>query len=498
MGSPSTDRELVRRHGFYKYCQLAWEHIPLEKECVWEPHMRVICDHYQAMVRGEMPDLINPELPENELVVNVPPGMSKTIITSILLCTWDWGPNERPDKRYIYASYSDELVTRDGWRARQLMLSDWWQDRWGERAGGATIVDGEKAAKTLFYTTKGGMRLATTMNGQVTGFHAHILVVDDPLKPKDIQAGGDAAREKLEKCNETWDQTFSSRTGDAANFKRIVIMQRLHYNDLAGLLIKRGARALVLPMEFEPSRAYVSEWGSDWRTKPGELLAPRRFPDHVIVTKKSENSLRDWATQYQQRPSPEDGSLFLRDFFSRRWDILPPMSKWIISVDATFKETKKSDYCVVQCQGMRTATEFYLIDQFRRRAGFYDAINMVKTMKAKWPNISTILVEDKANGSAIVEALRRTYTGVTAVTPEGGKEARANRCEPLYRENCVFPSDRIAPWMEEYIEEHIAFPAGENDDQVDCSTQGFNWLSTKTASAIRKRAMANVRGGRFR
>lgn len=490
MGSPSTDRELVKRFGFWKYCQLAWEHIPLETHCVWEPHMRLVCDHYQALMRGE--------LPENDLVVNVPPGLSKTVLTTILLPTWDWGANEHPERRYIIASYSEDLVTRDGWRTRDLMLSEWWQERWGEKVGGPTIVDGTRAAKTFFTTTKNGMRLATTMNGQVTGFHGHVLIVDDPLKPKDIQAGGDAAREKLEKCNELWDQTFSSRTAEPETFKRIVIMQRLHYGDLAGLLMKRGARALVLPMEFEPNRAYESQWGSDWRTQAGELLAPQRFPARVVATRKLENSLRDYATQYQQRPSPEDGSLFLRDFFSRRWDILPPMSKWIISVDATFKETKKSDFCVVQCQGMRDPTNFYLIDQARRRAGFYDAINMVATMKKKWPSVSTILVEDKANGSAIVEALKRIYTGVTAITPEGGKEARANRCEPLYRENVWFPSDRISPWMEEYIEEHTAFPAGENDDMVDCSTQGFTWLSTKTASAVRKKAMAAFRSGRLR
>ncbi len=485
MASPSTDRELVKRFGFPKYCQLAWEHIRQETHCIWEPHMELIAKHYQAYLDFEIKDL----------VVNVPPGMSKTVLTAILLMSYDWGPGGRPWTKWIYLSYSESLIHRDAERCRDLMLSDWWQQRWGKPVGGPTIVGGERAGAGYFTNDQNGSRKSTTMDGQITGFHAHRLVVDDPIKPKDIQDGGDPARDKLEKCNLTWDQTISSRSADPVNFGRLCIMQRLHHQDLSSLMLSRGAVGLVLPMEFDPDRAYASKWGDDWRQTKGELLAPVRFPAEVVSERKRFNTLRDYVTQYQQRPNPEDGSIFLREFFSRRWKVLPPMSKMILSVDATLKETSRSDYFVVQCLGMKSVTELYLIDQARKRAGFYDGIQMIKSMRQKWPQAGTVLIEDKANGSAIVEHLRREMTGVVAVNPKGGKESRANACEPLYRSNIWFPDDSLAPWMEELIEEHIAFPHGTHDDSVDCGTQGFGWLGGKSFHAARKKAMENARKG---
>jgi predicted phage terminase large subunit-like protein len=481
MGSPATDRELVRRGGLIKFVQLAWRHVPAQYgDAIIEPHMDLICRHYEAVSRGEL----------KELVVNVPPGCSKSMITNVLWPAWDW--IEKPWRKWMFTSYSEDLALRDAGFTMELVQSEWFRARWGDLF---TVQGGDKAAKRYFLNDKGGSRFSTSMGGAATGMHAHFLVCDDPVKPADIQAGGDPAREALEKCNTRWSQTFSSRSADAATFARVVIMQRLHALDLAGVMAKNGAQVLSLPMEFEPHRKYESEWGDDWRTEEGELLAPKRFPREVIEKRRGEMSLRDWAAQYQQRPSPEDGAIFLRSFFDRRWTILPRMSKTILSVDATFKEKKKSDFFCVQLLGLKSSTEFYLIDQMKQRTGFWGGIELIKQMQRKWPAAGQVVIEDRANGSAIIETLQKSMTGVVAVTPRGGKESRANAAEPLYRSNLWFPHDSLAPWMEDYVDSHLAFPVGEYDDEVDCTTQGVLFLQGKTGGAILAKAMENYRKG---
>lgn len=465
--------------------KLAWHQVE-SSPLSFEPHMQVMCAHYEAVSKGEIRDL----------VVNVPPGMSKSLTTNVFWPAWD--TIEFPWRKWIYTSYDEDLSLRDAGRCKDLVQSAWFQERWGVPKGGVNVNGGDKAAKGYWTTTGGGSRFSTMMGGAVTGFHGHILVCDDPVKPADIQAGGDPAREKLEKCATRWDQTFSSRSSDPATFAKVCIMQRLHSNDLAGIMIKRGAVALVLPMEFEPHLAYESKWGSDWRQEPGDLLAPKRFPREVIEERKGYLSTRDYAAQYQQRPSPEDGSIFLREFFSRRWLNLPPMSRMLISVDASLKESKKSDFFVAQVWGMKTATEFYLIDQVKKRTGFWGGIDVIKGLKAKWPQVNQVVIEDKANGTAIVETLQKAMTGVLPLNPRGGKESRANAAEPLYRSNTWFPADERAPWMDEYISTHLAFPVGDHDDEVDCSTQALLFLQSKTHYAIRKRAMEAVRKGAIR
>lgn len=484
MASPAVDRELVRRGGFAKFCQLAWRHVPSEYgDPVWEPHMDLVCAHYEAVMRGEI----------RELVVNIPPGMSKSVITNVLFPAYDWIDN--PWRKFIYTSYSEDLALRDADRSMALMQSDWFRARWGDRF---EIQGGEKAAKRYFINDKGGSRFSTSMGGAVTGFHCHILVCDDPVKPSDIQAGGDPAKEALEKCNTRWTQTFSSRSADPSTFARVIIMQRLHALDLAGMALRAGAVGLVLPMEFEPHRKYESQWGSDWRTEEGELLAPKRFPADVVQARREGMSLRDYAAQYQQRPAPEDGNIFQKAYFDRRWTVLPKFSRWLISVDATFKERKKSDFFVVQVFGMKSASEFYLVDQAKARAGFWAGLEMIRAMRKKWPLVSEVLVEDKANGTAIIETLQKSMPGVRPVQPKGGKEARANAAEPIYRNNLWVPHESIAPWIEDYVAAHLEFPFGEYDDEIDCTTQALIELQSRTAHARFAQAMANVRKGAIR
>jgi predicted phage terminase large subunit-like protein len=390
-------------------------------------------------------------------------------------------------------AYSEQLSHDFARRMLQLVQSEWYQARWP-----LEILRGARASVSDFWNSKGGRRFSTMMGGEATGVHAHILVVDDPHKPDDLQLGGESAKAALDKAWQRWTDTFSTRRADASTFARICIMQRLHQEDIAGKMVREdGTVHLCLPMEFSITRAYRSKWGDDWRTAEGELLCPKRFPEPVIASEKLRMTARSYAAQHQQMPSPENGTLFMREWFLSRWTTIPNGMKWILSVDASLKDNVDSDFACLQVWAYKGA-EFYLIDQICARMAFSDTVNAIKSMKRKWPMIGQILVEDKANGPAIVDVLKRSVPGVIAVNPEGGKIARAHAVEPFLRAmNCTFPPEHNK-YVEELIEQATLFPVGSNDDMVDAMTQALLWMSGKHRYSQFRKAMANVRGGQLR
>ncbi len=481
MASPAVDVERVKRYGFSEFVKLAWNQIEA-CELIYEPHMDLVCSHYAAVTRGEIRDL----------VVNVPPGTSKSTIGSVLYPCWEWTVD--PTQKHIFVSYDEKLSHDFAKRAMQLMQGEWFQARWPY----VQIEGGERAPVGLFKNTKGGVRFSTMMGGAATGRHGHKLFVDDAHKPDDLKGGGDSAAAALDLAWQRYTETFCRRVADAHKFARIVTMQRLHEEDLAGRMLKDPKVVhLCLPMEFEPQRAYKSEkWGSDLRTVEGELLCPKRFPAEYIDDIKNGPTgmtTRAYAAQMQQRPSPEAGALFMRESFTQRWEVLPVGGRFIMSVDASLKDNRDSDYCVLQVWYYKGA-EYYLVDQVRERMAFSATVEAIKTLKMKWPKIGQVIVEQKANGDAIIDTLKRAMPGVLGINPEGGKFARANAVEPMLRAmNCRFPLH--TKWLGGYIEEFACFPVGSNDDQVDATTQALLFMSGRTRGQTLKKAMSNVRNG---
>lgn len=375
-------------------------------------------------------------------------------------------------------------MIRDAERCRDLINSVWFQERWGVGTEyNLHIPKGDRAAALYFVNHMAGSRFATTIDGQATGMHADIQICDDPIKPADIQKGGDEARQKLEDVNFAWTNTFASRTANAKTFARILIMQRLHHMDLAAHCIERGYQALVLPMEFDPDRAYTSKWGDDWRTYEGELLAPLRFPQDVVDARRADYTPLDYEAQYQQNPTAAQGALFMAEYFEQRWELpmLRTLRNWVLSVDCTNKSTKKADFFVCQVWGQWDPRRFALVDQTRARVNFSGGVDAIKAMREKWPQVGKIYIEEKANGIATIETLQSEWgDDVEGIDPKGGKEARANSVEKHLRNGCVwYPPDNLAPWMKKYVVEHLQFPMGSNDDQVDCSSQALIKIANK-------------------
>lgn len=483
---------------------------------VWEPHLDLICAHYEAVARFDC----------LELVANVPPGTGKSKFTNVLWPCWVWGPFGFPSARFMFTSYSHALTKLDGQKCANLLNSEWYQRRWGHLAhpddlarykghdgrplhpvGAVTNdrkarADGSaKVAAGLFFTSAGGLRLATMFNGQATGHHVNYLVADDPTKPQDIQQGGERAAEVLEQVWWRWQNVFLNRRADPSRFARICIMQRLHEVDLAGKMVAQGATHLCLPMEYDPARACVTPWGEDWRNEPGELLAPKRFPREVVAEYKGEAlnddgsrkagmAPSDYQAQMQQDPTPSTGALFTPECMAHRFIEYPVRLPMLISVDASFKEGDEHDNCGLQVWG-KDGHRFLC---FEDATGHYDLLGLceaILALRKRWPNARRVLIEGKANGPAAIQVLKKKLPGIAEVTPLGGKVARANAVLPYFLAGNVLYREGMANYAD-LVAEHVKFPRGARDDRVDVATQAILDLDSETLSTV-QRAMQRVR-----
>jgi predicted phage terminase large subunit-like protein len=488
------ERELGRR-SLRTYLEMVWPLIEPARPFVANWHHDVICDHLEALSRREF----------TRLCINIPPGCTKSILCSVVWPTWTW--TYRPSEKWITASYSERIARRDAMRSRAVLMSPWWRQRWGDM-----WQPNPHAWTTAEYrNSEAGFRFAVTVGGGVTGEHADAQLVDDPIKPLDAR-GARVDTVGLESCREWWDETMATRVVDPATTVRCIIMQRLHERDLSAHVLGTGTYVhLNLPMEYEgrcvitvPHACSVpkDDQGQELEPTPlgfrdgrkeGDLLWPAKFPADVLPIRREELGSRATAAQDQQRPVPAGGGVFKRDWV-QHWTHFPKGSgvQWLQSWDCAFKGTADSDWVVGQVW-VRKQAEYYLVDQVRDRMTFTETCKAIVALSAKWPKAVRKLVEDKANGSAVIDVLRKKVSGLVPITPEGGKLARAHAIEPLWEaRNVYIPDPQRAPWVHDFVQELVGFTGDEGrpDDQVDGMTQALVYLHAKSAgtylNALRK------------
>jgi predicted phage terminase large subunit-like protein len=440
------DREIGLRGSFYQFVQIAWtqtEKMPL----VGAWYIKVICDALEALWRGEV----------RNLVINIPPGMGKSSLTCVFWPAWVW--LREPRAGILSLSVSHEITIRDSGKSLALIHRPWFQARWGD----LVAVD-PGAGTTKFATHLGGVREAQTFGGQVLGKHPDVVIIDDPIKPQMLSPATLAYAKRF------WVDTLSTRAADPKTVRRVCIMQRLHVEDLAGVFIAEGWELLRLPMRFEPESADPR----DQRTKPGELLAPERAGE-AEVQKLERNGERFRASQLQQRPFPEGGAIIKSEWI--QWydpKKAPRFSSKIQTWDLTFKATNDSDHVAGQVWGT-DENSFYFIDGILERLDFVATCEAILGMSTHHPDAIGILIEDKANGPAVMSMLETKVAGIIPVEPLGGKGARLNAVAPLFEAKNVFLP--IGHPVAEQLALHLqAFPSGDIDDDVDACTQVLNHL----------------------
>jgi predicted phage terminase large subunit-like protein len=436
-------------------------------------------EHLEAWLRDEILDL----------VINVPPGTSKSLTVSTLFAAYVW--IERPSWRWIAASYDRTVVDRSARRHRELVASDWWAARWPSVA----IPSGASDSKSVgfFFNNRGGSRYSTTTGGAVTGQHADGHLIDDP---HDVD--GVASLAELEHTLSWHRETMPTRFRDPKRPRRVLVMQRLHERDLTTEMTREGATVLCLPMRYESRHPH--RWAKDPRRVEGELLCPERYDEAAVARLERRLGPRAAAAQLQQRPAPAEGAIFKASWLTRRWTEIPRGGTWGISLDATFKDTKTADFVVLQVW-CTVGVDHYLIDQVRGRMDFVETLRAFVALAAKYPQALLKLVEDKANGPAILSVLKTKLPGLVAVEPYGSKEARGQAVEPVvaagnvvlpHETDAVYPDGRRgAPWVPEFVHEVTTVPGAANDDQFDAMTQYLNHVAQRGGELL-EAAMANL------
>jgi predicted phage terminase large subunit-like protein len=428
------------------------------------------------------------------LIITCAPQEGKTSRVSRTFPAWLLQRN--PHLRIAVVSYAQDLALTSAKLVRNDIESN--PDlgiavRRDTRAGGEWRLEG----------FDGGM-IAAGIGSGLAGRPVDVLLIDDPLKDRQ-----EADSEKYRKrCWDWWTEVGSARLGPGAIV--VVIMTRWHEADLVGRLVEDAPgkwRFINIPAEAEHDPAKGAECkcaGKDGclgfdilGRQPGEFMVSARGRTHdEWVDRKKTAGPRAWNALYQGRPSPDGGGIFERDWWQyydtpravQRDDgtmFVPGAVTIEIHVDAAFKDTKDSDFVVMQAWASN-GVNAWLLDQVRDRMDFTVTCTKLEQLAAKWPQARAKVIEDKANGPAIISQLRKKVPGVIAYTPKDSKEARASAIA-VYVEagNVVLPAAALAPWVGAFVEETASFPNGANDDQVDAMSQALHRLLAKGRPQIR-------------
>ncbi len=445
------------------FVKSAWPVLEPKNQYIHNWHIDLITEHLEAVTSGQL----------KRLIVNIPPRYMKSLCVSVMWPVWSWIRN--PELRWIFASYSQSLSTKHSVDRRQLIQSNWFQDNWSKNFSLAE----DQNQKTEFLNSKRGHMVSTSVGGTVTGKGADIIVVDDPHNP--VEASSDVLRTK---ALEFFDQTLTTRLDNKKNGAIVVVMQRLHEEDLTGhLLEQKDWTHLCLPVLAEKKTIYSFPISNKTKqlNQNEPLFIERENYDELQKQKRALGSIA-FAAQYQQQPSPAEGAIVKKEWF-RFYDVTPDKFDEIIqSWDMSFKDSENSDYVVGQVWG-RIGANKYLLDQVRKKMSFTDTVKAFKDLTIKWPKAYRKLVEDKANGTAIISILKNQISGIVPINPTESKLARLSAISPQIEAGNVFlPNTKFKPWINDFLDEVLRFPKGKHDDQVDCMSQALDYLYTRQTS----------------
>ncbi len=407
-------------------------------------HTRLICDKLQRVEEGKI----------KRLMIFLPPGHSKSHTVTETFPSWFIGRN--PERKVIQVSYGDDLAWDFGAKNRDKIVE------FGKKLWDIEIAPDKIAKSDWGIKGHSGYMRSGGILTSITGKRANLLVIDDVHKNRE-EADSAIIRERI------WKEfTDTLETRETPDMAIIVIMTRWHVDDLAGRILARDGKEawdiVNLPCEAEENDILGRA--------VGEPLWPEYGYDKAwMESKKKKAPARTWNSLYQQRPTIEGGNLILATDFQYYTQRPTDFEQEIHSWDMTFKDNKDNDFVSGGAWGIKDG-KIYLLDRVKERMDFNKSLLAVEDLTKKWPKAGIKLIEDKANGPAIISALRFKVGGITAITPKGSKYARAEAVTPLFRARRIYlPSTSLAPWVEDYVKELTEFPNGEHDDDVDMTSQ---------------------------
>jgi predicted phage terminase large subunit-like protein len=456
--------ELSRRH-LIEFVKLGWHTIEPAQPYVHGWHMDAIAQHLEAVASGEI----------TRLLINVPPGTSKSTLVGVFFPMWLWGPQDRPSTRIVGVAHEQSLGVRDNLKCRRLVSSDWYSRLWGDRVK----LMRDQNEKINFENAATGFRQVATPSN-ITGRRGDIVILDDPLSAEN--ANSEVEREKV---NLWFREALPTRLNNPDSSAIVVVMQRLHERDVSGLILTEGLgyEHLMLPMEFEPERkCYTSIGFEDPRTEDGELLFPERFPPEVVERDKKVMGSYAWAGQAQQRPAPREGGLFKLSWFADKIvDVAPEGGRTCRAWDlaGTVKKSGNRPDWTVGVKVRRVGSSYYVegVSRFQDSPGV--VASTIKTWAATDPRGTIIrLPQDPGQaGKAQAESLIAMLAGYDVRTSPvtGDKETRARPAAVQAEAGNVYLVR--GEWNQTFLDELCTFPMGTHDDQVDALADALNELA---------------------
>lgn len=442
--------------------------------------IRTMCDHLEAVTRGDI----------LRLLITVPPGMMKSLLL-VFWTAWEWGPQGMPHLQVLATSYSQANVIRDNIKLRRLIESEKFQALWP-----LALAD-DQNAKGKFENVRSGFSEARPFSS-MTGGRGDRVKIDDPHSTETAES--DTERDNAIRI---FREGITDRLNDITTSAIVIIMQRLHQQDVAGVALELdiGFVHLCLPMEFEPKRRCSTVLRpandgnpailfTDPRTKDGELLFPERFPAAEVAKLKKAKGAYAWAGQYQQRPAPREGGVFQRAWFERRGALPIGCRRFVRGWDLAASEGGDADYTAgvkITRDGQEGA--FYIVGVRRGRWSPGKVETEIKTTadsdRAMHPNAITVRIPQDPGGSG--KAYARTLViklaghAVKYEPVTGSKENRAKALAVQAEVGNVFlletgDAEKDA-WIEPFLDELEVFPNGAHDDQVDAAADAFNELA---------------------
>ena len=416
------------------------------------------------------------------LIVNVPPRYMKSLAASTAFPAWLLGRD--PMLAVVNVSYGQRLSNTFARGCRAVMSSAWY------RALFPTRLASPRAPLAELATTAGGFRLATSVGGVLTGRGADVIVIDDPMKPAEAVS----ARRRAA-VNDWFDGTLYPRLNDKAKGAIVIVMHRLHEDDLVGhVLAHEGWEVVAFPAIAEEDETHVIEtrFGPrEFRRAAGEALSARE-PLPILADIRATTTEDNFASQYQQRPAPAGGGMLKAVWLEQRYPpgAPPPFERVVQSWDTANKPSELADYSVCTTWGMREK-RFYLLSVFRRKLAYPDLKRAVVEQNGLH-RPQTIVIEDRASGTQLIQDLvREGLSHVARYAPEGDKIMRLHAQTATMANGFVLlPTE--APWLADYLAELIVFPNGRYDDQVDSTAQFLDWAR----KPVRAQGMIDYWAGR--
>lgn len=431
------------------------------------PFHRLLCSKVQEFVERES------DKPYEILCIHTPPQVGKSTTITETLPSWYMG--KHPKNKVIEISYGEDFAILFGRRNREKI------EEYGEKIFGITLSKDKNTTREFEIAGYKGSMISRGRQTGVTGRSCNLMIIDDPIKNSQ-EASSEAYRSTL------WSEwLYSYRSRMAPGGKVIVIMTRWHEDDLVGRLLEyeTNVEYLRFPCEAE---------GDDiLGRKAGDALCPeigkgnKWLEEFKPAFLSSEGSMA-WNALYQGRPTAQEGNLLKRDWW-QYYDTLPEIVDWVMSVDATFKDSNDNDFVAIQVWG-KAGANIYLVENVKKHLNFPDTVMEIRRLRGLYDQCKLTLIEDKANGSAIITMLRTELVGIIPVEPQGSKVARVNAILGAVESGNVYlPKNK--KWVPDFVNECAQFPNGKHDDQVDAMSQALNRIIYQRSQYKRDEKLSN-------